>query len=255
MSGRGTMTSRTMVSPNSMIWLMSSRSSRSITSSSTAASTIASSSSSETKGPSFSPFPGRITLVRPMRPRESSRSGPNRESAETGGAAMSAARSGCSMAQVLGAASASTKTTTTLRNVATATPHAPKSWSETMPVRVACTSWQTRTTSSTTLRNRSGCETSSTSRLAPRRPSSWRANALARVMRVSAVSASARNTEASNMTTIVTIIAVWARQRQHHRGHRGAPRSVVAPSADPVVGAVVGSEESAAQGSAARGPW
>ena len=51
MSGRGTITSRTTVSPNSMIEWMSWRSSRSITSSSTATSARASSSSSDTNGP------------------------------------------------------------------------------------------------------------------------------------------------------------------------------------------------------------
>ncbi len=48
MSGRGTMTSRTTVSPNSMIEWMRARSSRSITSPSTATSAMASSSDSVT---------------------------------------------------------------------------------------------------------------------------------------------------------------------------------------------------------------
>ena len=58
MSGLGTITSRTIVSPNSMIWWMSWRSSRSITSSSTAASAMASSSCSDRNGPCLRPFPG-----------------------------------------------------------------------------------------------------------------------------------------------------------------------------------------------------
>ena len=66
MSGRGTMTSRATVSPNSMIDSMSSRSSCSITSSSAAASTMPSSSCSDTNGPCFRPLPGSSTLVRPI---------------------------------------------------------------------------------------------------------------------------------------------------------------------------------------------
>ena len=80
MSGRGTMTSRATVSPNSMMLSMSRRSSCSITSSSAAASTMPSSSCSETNGPCFRPLPGRSTLVRPMRAAVMSRSGGNRTS-------------------------------------------------------------------------------------------------------------------------------------------------------------------------------
>ena len=63
MSGRGTITSRATVSPNSMMLSMSSRSSCSITSSSAAASTMPSSSCSLTNGPSLRPLPGSSTLV------------------------------------------------------------------------------------------------------------------------------------------------------------------------------------------------
>ena len=94
MSGRGTMTSRTTVSPNSMIDSISSRSSCSITSSSAAASTIPSSSCSLTNGPFSSPLPRTMTLVSRIRPLEIIRSGKNVTSASTGRAANSAAFSG-----------------------------------------------------------------------------------------------------------------------------------------------------------------
>ena len=123
MSGRGTITSRTTVSPNSMICSMRSRSSSSITSSSTATSARASSSSSDTKGPSLRPLPGSSTLAIPIRPRERILMGQKRASTATGPAASRAERSGCWMAQVLGAASATVKTSTTL--MITAIDHAP----------------------------------------------------------------------------------------------------------------------------------
>ena len=98
MSGRGTMTSRATVSPNSMMDSMSSRSSRSMTSSSAAASTIPSSSCSDTNGPCFRPLPGRITFVRPISALEMSCRGGKRTSAAVTGVLMSAARSGWSTA-------------------------------------------------------------------------------------------------------------------------------------------------------------
>ena len=58
MSGRGTMTSRRMVSPNSKIEWIISRSSSSMTSSRSASSTMALISSSDTNGPLFRPLPG-----------------------------------------------------------------------------------------------------------------------------------------------------------------------------------------------------
>ena len=96
------------------------------------------------------------------------------------------------MAHVFGAASQRTNTITTLKNVAIAIPIAPNNRSATMPVRVACTSWHTNTTSSTGLRNRSGWVTSPSSLWPPVRLSSVRACAFDFVMRVSAVSAMAR---------------------------------------------------------------
>ena len=95
MSGRGTMTSRTTVSPNSMIEWMRRRSSRSMTSPSVATSTVASSSDSDTKGPSLRPLPGTRTLARPMSARDRRRTSGNPAMAWTTGATRSAARSGC----------------------------------------------------------------------------------------------------------------------------------------------------------------
>ena len=75
MSGRGSITSRTTVSPNSKIEWMSWRSSTSIDSSSAATSAIARRSSSVTNGPSLRPRPGSRTLPRPISALDSSRKG------------------------------------------------------------------------------------------------------------------------------------------------------------------------------------
>ena len=84
MSGRGTITSRATVSPNSMMLSMSSRSSCSMTSSSAASATIPSSSRSDTNGPPLMPLPGRIQLAKPIRPWVITRSGQNRTSQDVG---------------------------------------------------------------------------------------------------------------------------------------------------------------------------
>ena len=60
----------------------------------------------------------------PMRPRDSILMGQNRASTVTGPAASRAERSGCWMAQVLGAASATVNTSTTLTTMAMTTPQA-----------------------------------------------------------------------------------------------------------------------------------
>ena len=114
MSGRGTITSRATVSPNSMMLSISSRSSCSITSSSAAAPTMPSSSFSLTNGPSFKPLPGSSTLVSPISPRPIRRNGGNDTSQSVLRAVSSAARSAESTAHVLGIDSATTKNTTTL---------------------------------------------------------------------------------------------------------------------------------------------
>ena len=94
MSGRGTMTSRTTVSPNSMMLSMSSRSSSSITSSSAATSTMPSSSVSETNGPCSRPLPLTITFVNEMSAFDTHCSGGNDTSAAVGRAESIAARCG-----------------------------------------------------------------------------------------------------------------------------------------------------------------
>src|SRR5574341_147820 len=90
MSGRGTITSRTTVSPNSkMEWIIS-RSSSSMTSSRSASSTMARSSSSETNGPVLRPLPGVMTLPMPISRRVSGPSTGSRVSHQTTGATVSA---------------------------------------------------------------------------------------------------------------------------------------------------------------------
>ena len=73
------------------------------------------------------------------------------------------------MAQVLGAASATVNTRTTLMTMATATPQAPKKSSASRPRRVAPTSWQMSRVNSTGFKKRSGRDTSHSSR-SPRWP-------------------------------------------------------------------------------------
>ena len=205
MSGRGTITSRTTVSPKSMIEWMSARSCDSITSSSSAWSAMARSSCSDTNGPRFRPLPGRMTLVTPMRPRVITRIGSRPTTAATSGAERSAERSGCSIAHVLGAASANTKITAASITVATKSTPDPKCRSMSTATTDAITRWASSISSSTGLRKRSGCSTRRTNCFDQRRPSSSRAIAFARLMRVSAVSAMARNDATTVATTITTI--------------------------------------------------
>src|SRR3954453_22395474 len=206
MSGRGTITSRTTVSPNSMMEWISWRSCDSISPSSTATSAMASSSSSETNGPAFRPLPGRMMLDTPIRPRASNRNGGKLTSAWMTGAVKRAARSECWTAHVLGAASANTKMITTSNSVAMAMPHGPKTWSATMPTRVAATSVVTRSRSSTGFSVRSGCSSSLMRVLAPGRPSSAMVNAFTRLVRVNAVSERARNAVNAMSTATKTSI-------------------------------------------------
>ena len=84
-------------------------------------------------GPASGPCPGRITLVRPMSSRATSRNGAPDERARSAPSS-SAARSVCCSAHVFGAASATTNTTTTLTTVAMATPHPPNTRTATTPV-------------------------------------------------------------------------------------------------------------------------
>ena len=106
-SGRGTMTSRTIVSPNSKIEWISSFSSRSIEPSSWPTSAIERRSASDTNGPCFRPRPGRSTFARPMSALVGVAS--RRPRPQTSGATASAARSEYSTPNVLLIASTSTK--------------------------------------------------------------------------------------------------------------------------------------------------
>ena len=133
MSGRGTITSRTTVSPNSMIEWMRARSSVSITSPSRATSAMASSSDSVTAEPRYWPFSPMSRLARPIRAPETIRTGQNRTTAETSGALNRAARSGWCTAQFFGTASPRTKMTTISNTVAAATPQAPNQLWARMP--------------------------------------------------------------------------------------------------------------------------
>src|SRR5579875_421767 len=199
MSGRGTITSRTTVSPKSMIEWMSARSPVSITCSSMATSAMASSSESLTPVvPRREPDRSR---ARRMRPSDTTRTGGKARTAATTGATSRAERSGFCTAQFLGSASASTKMTTTSKAVAAATPQTPSQCSARMPTMVAPTSWHTSTSSRMALRNSSGCSASRTRWCAPRRPSSARDSALAREVRTRLVSAKASRADATNSTT------------------------------------------------------
>ena len=216
MSGRGTITSRTTVSPNSMIEWMRARSSVSMTSPSTATSAMASSSDSVTAEPRYCPCSPMSRLARPMRPPDTIRTGQKRTRAETSGALNRAARSGWCTAQFFGHRLAEHEDDHDLEDGGRRPPPRPRtSWAARMPTRVATTSWQISTSSSTGLRNPWGFSVSRTSTLAPRRPSSTRAMALARLIRTRLVSARASRAEAASSTTTTT--------EQHHvAGGEGA---------------------------------
>ena len=138
-SGRGTIISRTTVSPNSIIDSMSSRSSCSITLSCAAASTIPKNSCSPMNGPCFSPSPFTMTLVSLINTVDAARNGQKRTSKEIGRAVVVAPRTGLSSAYVFGTASASTKNNITLIITPTATPAGPNNRPDTIPISVACT--------------------------------------------------------------------------------------------------------------------
>ncbi len=205
MSGRGTITSRTTVSPNSMIEWMRARSSVSMTSPSRATSAMASSSDSVTSDPRYWPFSPMRRLARPIRAPDTIRTGQNRTMADTSGALNRAARSGWWTAQFFGTASPRTKMTTISNTVAATTPQAPNQSAARIPTRVATTSWQMSTIRSTGLRKPWGFSVSRSRTLAPRRPSSTRAIALARLVRTRLVSARASRAETPSRTTTTTM--------------------------------------------------
>ncbi len=154
---------------------------------------MASSSDSVTPEPRYWPCSPMSRLARPISAPDTIRTGQKRTTADTSGALNSAARSGWCTAQFFGTASPSTKMTTISNTVAAATPQAPNQLWARMPTSVATTSWQISTNRSTGLRNPWGFSVSRTSTLAPRRPSSTRAMALARLIRTRLVSARARS--------------------------------------------------------------
>src|SRR6266540_3581196 len=177
MSGRGTITSRRMVSPNSKIEWIISRSSSSMTSPRSASSTRARISSSETKGPLARPLPGATTLPMAMNSRVS---GPRTRRAT---------RSVCCTARVFGATSANTNVSMVMPMTATARPTPPPiSRSATEVASAVAENCVTSSSNSTRLRKRGGSSTSCRSGPAPRRPSSFRCLARMRLMRVRLVS-------------------------------------------------------------------
>jgi hypothetical protein len=109
------------------------------------------------------------------------------------------------MAQVLGAASASTKITAVSMTVAKITAPLPKLLSTRMATTEAITRCASSINSSTGLRKRSGCSTRRPSCFAHRRPSSSRLSASTLLTRVRAVSAIARKEATIVATTITTI--------------------------------------------------
>ena len=107
MSGRGTITSRTTVSPKVKMEWISSRSCGSMLPSSCPTSAIVRMSPSETNGPCLSPFPGSSTFASPMSARVGRLS--TRPRKYTTGASASATRSLCRMPNVFAMASTTTK--------------------------------------------------------------------------------------------------------------------------------------------------
>ena len=143
--------------------------------------------------------------MRPMSPRDRSRSGPQPASALMGRAAASAARSVCWIAHVFGATSATTKNRVTLRTVAPTTPQPPNSRLASTPSSVDCTSCVDSTTSSVGLSH--SWSSTSDSSTSPRLPLvSARAWALACDTRVRAVSATARTIDSRNSSTTAATI-------------------------------------------------
>ena len=121
MSGRGTITSRTIVSPNSKIEWISSFSPSSICSSSDATSAIARSSCSVTNGPCFRPLPGMITFAI-FTQSGGQRTDQAAQRRRSGAPANSATRSVCWIANVFGVTSAKTKSRRVMASVAMISP-------------------------------------------------------------------------------------------------------------------------------------
>jgi hypothetical protein len=120
-SVRGTITSRTIVSPSSKTEWIISRSPDSMTLLASARSTISRSSASEANGPSLNPRPGVIALPKTM---STCATGPKTlVSSMTGAAENSATRSACCRPTVRGATPMSTNDTTVMTTTDAATAH------------------------------------------------------------------------------------------------------------------------------------
>ena len=202
MSGRGTITSRATVSPNSIIDSMRSRSSSSMTSSFIAASTIPNNSCSFTKGPCSSPLPLTMTLVNEINQPDTILNGGNDTKSLVPRAVVKAARSGYNNAYVLGTASAKTKNTMTFSSTPTATPSGPKAREATTPVNVACTVWHTLTERSNGLTHFSGSPTNCCKARPCLTPPSAIAAAFGFVIRDNPISASERKIKKINRRTM-----------------------------------------------------
>ncbi len=172
MSGRGTITSRVSVSPNSKIEWMRSFSPSSIDSSSEATSAMARMSSSVANGPCGSPLPGRITFAIEIRTRAS---GPTaRVMATISGASRTPTRSVCRTVNVFGVTSAKTNSRIVMATVATISPARCICRTATTLASVVPPSWTSKVSSSTTFRYGAGFSAIRTMAFAPRFPSSRR---------------------------------------------------------------------------------
>ena len=135
MSGRGTITSRTIVSPNSKIEWISSFSPSSIEPSSLPTSAIERRSASETNGPCFRPLPGSSQFAMTIRPRVGAAS--SRPRNHTSGATASAALSECRTPKVLLIASTRTKYSNVNPTETSVTPRPPNDRSARIATMIA----------------------------------------------------------------------------------------------------------------------
>ena len=126
MSGRGTITSRATVSPNSMMLSMSSRSSCSMTSSLAAASTMPSSSCSDDERALLEALAGQDHVGQPDQTLGDRRAAARTSPATTSGGRSPAPPARCAARPTSwGSASVNTKSTTTLSTKPTTAPHVP----------------------------------------------------------------------------------------------------------------------------------
>ncbi len=209
MSVRGSITSRTTVSPNSKMEWMSSRSSVSMESSCAATSAIVRMSASVVNGPERSPLPGSTTLANPMNNRVNSRSGRKPVTETSSGEMKRAVRSLCCSAKVFGTTSNNVNTTKISTKMPSPIPSAPSDGSRTVPRMVAPTIWHPSTNNRMLLSVCSGCSSRRSTRCARLSPSSSSATSRMRLTRVNAVSASASTPEKAQRKTTTTITTAF----------------------------------------------